>query len=63
MATDGGTRLATTGRRAMLHAPDASTTVRHRHSPQSVRTKNPAPSLLTDVTVVWVLTGAEIALA
>ena len=39
VATDGGTLAAKLGRRAMLHAPDAMTTVRQRQSPRSVRTR------------------------
>ena len=54
---------AKAGTRAMLQAPDASTSVRHRQSPWSVRTRYPAPSRRTEVTVVWVRTGAAIAFA
>ena len=44
----------------MLHDPDASTTVRQSQSPLSVVIRYPASALRTDVTVVWVCTGAEI---
>jgi hypothetical protein len=63
VAIDGGTRAAKPGIRATLHAPEASTTVRQRQSPRFVRTRYPASALRTDVTVVWVLTGAVIAFA
>ena len=59
-ATDGGTLAAKAGIRAMLQAPEAMTTVRQCQSPRSVRTRYPAPSLRTEVTVVWVRTGAAI---
>ena len=42
VATDGGTRLGKArASAAMLQAPEASTTVRHRQSPRSVRTRYP----------------------
>jgi hypothetical protein len=47
----------------MLQAPDAMTSVRHRQSPWSVRTRYPASVPRIDTTVVWVCTGAAIALA
>ena len=60
---DRGTLLAKLGTSATLHAPDAMTTARHSQSSWSVRTRYPASVLRTDVTVVLVSTGAEIALA
>jgi len=60
---DRGTLLANLGTSATLHAPEATTTARHSQSPWSVRTRYPVSVLRTDVTVVWVSTGAEIALA
>jgi len=63
VAIDGGTRSANAGTRAMLCAPDARTSVRHRQSLRSVCTKYPSSVLRTDVTVVWVCSGAEIAFA
>ena len=46
----------------MLQAPVASTTVRQRQSPLSVATAKPLSVADTDVTLVWVSTGAEITL-
>src|SRR5882672_8646379 len=63
IAIDGGTRLAKVGSRATLHAPEASTTARHRQSPRSVRTRYPASVLRTEVTVVLVRSGARMAFA
>ena len=64
VATDGGTRSAKAGTRAMLHAPVASTTVRQRQSPlvgaheiAVVRRCAPTSPLCASCT------GAEIALA
>src|SRR5262245_15224107 len=63
VAIDGGTRWAKAGIQEMLPPPEARTTARHRQSPCSVRTRYPDSVLRTDVTVVWVCNGAEIALA
>ena len=63
VAIDCGTLFAKACRRAMLHAPEASTRVRQRQSPRSVRTRYPSASLRTAVTFVCVRTGAAIAFA
>jgi len=58
-----GRASAIGGTRGMLHAPVAITTVGACQSPRSVVTRYPASLRLTEVTVVWVWTGAEIASA
>src|SRR5262245_844874 len=63
VAIDGGTRLAKAGILEMLQPPEARTTARQCQSPGCGRTRYPDSVLRTDVTVVWVCNGAEIALA
>jgi hypothetical protein len=63
VAMPAGTASARAGTRGMLQAPAASTTVRHCQSPRSVATRYPVSAARTDVTVVPVSTGAEIARA
>ena len=58
-----GTDSARAGTRGILHAPEASTTVWQRHAPWSVTTTYPESAWRTEVTVVSVRTGAEIARA
>ncbi len=64
MAIAAGSAAAKAGTRAALHAPVASTTVRHRQSPWSVATPDSRHRRAgTEVTAVWVRTGAATAAA
>jgi hypothetical protein len=61
--TSFGIAALTAGTTGTLKAPLATTTARHCHAPSFVATRYPSACVSTEVTVVFVRTGAAMAAA